>query len=250
MRLQIEENGLYLVFEIEADQPVWLLHMGARPMSREPKEDQKFLYTMLEVQTTGESRLEHFGLGHSGTLPGNRMNYVSHTDQVNEMGRVVEIYTKDEVTGLSGRMVYQFYTGIPVIRCRLFLKNEGSEEIGLEAVSSYVQAGLGSEEQEEISLLIPHNSWQEEIQWKETPVNQLGYHIISDSGISSKRIQIRNIGSWSSGEYLPLACLRNSSRGIMQFWQIEHNGAWNWELQERAGQLALVINGPDEINHH
>lgn len=149
MRLQIEENGLYLVFEIEADQPVWLLHMGARPMSREPKEDQKFLYTMLEVQTTGESRLEHFGLGHSGTLPGNRMNYVSHTDQVNEMGRVVEIYTKDEVTGLSGRMVYQFYTGIPVIRCRLFLKNEGSEEIGLEAVSSYVQAGLGSEEQEE-----------------------------------------------------------------------------------------------------
>ncbi|MEY8376942.1 glycoside hydrolase family 36 protein [Lachnospiraceae bacterium 56-18] len=250
MRLQIEENGLYLVFEMEADQPVWLLHMGAQPMSQEPKEDQKFLYTMLEVQTTGESRLEHFGLGHSGTLPGNRMKYVSHTDQVNEAGRVVEIYTKDEVTGLSGRMVYQFYTGIPVMCCRLFLKNEGSEEIGLEAVSSYVQAGLGSEEQEDISLLIPHNSWQEEIQWKEMPVNQLGYHIISDSGISSKRIQIRNIGSWSSGEYLPLACLRNSSRGIMQFWQIEHNGAWNWELQERAGQLALVINGPDEINHH
>ena len=38
MRLQIEENGLYLVFEMEADQPVWLLHMGAQPMSQEPKE--------------------------------------------------------------------------------------------------------------------------------------------------------------------------------------------------------------------
>lgn len=250
MRLEMEENGLYLVFEMEENHPVLLLHMGAEPMRREPEEEKKFLYTMLEIQATGESRLEHFGLGHSGTLPGNRMNYVSHTDGVNEKGRVLEIYTRDGVTGLSSRMVYQFYNGIPAVRCRQVLRNEGEEEIGLEAVSSYVQAGIGSEEEEEMSLLIPHNSWQEELQWKETPVNQLGYHIISDSGMSSKRIQIRNIGSWSSGEYLPLACLRNSSRHTMQFWQIEHNGAWNWELQERAGQLALVVNGPDEVNHH
>lgn len=250
MRLQIEENGLYLEFELEENQPVLLLHMGTEPMNQEPEKDKKFLYTMLEIQATGESRLEHFGLGHSGTLPGNRMNYINYSDRRNEKGRVLEIYTKDRVTGLTSRMIYQFYTGISVVRCSQILKNEGDGEIGLEAVSSYVQAGIGSEEKEEMSLLIPHNSWQEELQWKETSVNQLGHHIISDSGISSKRIQIRSIGSWSSGEYLPMACLRNSDRNTMLFWQIEHNGAWNWEVQERAGKLALVVNGPDEINHH
>lgn len=250
MRLQIEENGLYLEFELEENHPVLLLHMGTEPMSQEPEKDKKFLYTMFEIQATGESRLEHFGLGHSGTLPGNRMNYVGYTDEINEKGRIIEIHTRDSMTGLCSRMSYQFYSGIPIVRCRQILKNEGDSEIGLEAVSSYVQTGVGSEAEEDINLLIPHNSWQEELQWKETPVNQLGHHIISDAGISSKRIQICNIGSWSSGEYLPMACLRNLSRNTMQFWQIEHNGAWNWELQERDGKLALVVNGPDEVNHH
>ena len=250
MKLEFAENGLYFVFDLEENHPVLLLHMGAEPQYREPGEGKEFLYTMQEIQATGESRLEHFGLGPSGTFPGNRMNYVNYTDQRNDVGRVLTIYTKDQETGLSGEMVYQFYDGIPVVRCRNILTNEGTESIGLEMVSTFVQAGLADEQQEELSVLIPHNGWQEEIQWKETPVNQLGYRTISDCGISSKRIQIRNIGSWSAGEYLPLACLRNSTRGTMEFWQIEHNGAWNWEFQERDRRLTLVINGPDEVNHH
>ena len=249
MRLQIEQNGLFLEFELEKGKPVLFLHMGTEPMDTEPGE-KRFLYTMTEIQATGESRLEHFGLGHSGTFPGNRMDYVSHLDTENETGRVLEIRTKDQISGLSARMIYQFYRDLPIFRCRQILKNEGNDEIGLEAVSSYVQAGIASEQEEELSVLIPHNSWQEEIQWREVPVNQLGYHILSDCGISSKRIQIRNIGSWSAGEYLPLAALRNASRNTMEFWQIEHNGSWNWELQERDGKLALVVNGPDEVNHH
>ncbi|NCC44675.1 MAG: alpha-galactosidase [Clostridia bacterium] len=249
MILNIEENGLFLNFELEQGKPVWFLHMGAEPMSESPKKH-KELYTMLEIQATGESRVEHFGLGPCGTFPGGRMNYVDHKDERNELGRVLEIHTKDEKSGLSSRMIYQFYDGISIVRCRHMVKNEGAEEIGLETVSSFVQTDLGDEQEDDLSLLIPHNAWQEEIQWKETPVNQLGYHTMSDLGMSSKRIQIRNIGSWSAGEYLPLACLRNSTKGTMEFWQIEHNGAWNWEIQERDRKLALEINGPDEINHH
>ena len=36
----------------------------------------------------------------------------------------------------------------------------------------------------------------------------------------------------------------------MQFWQIEHNGGWNWELQGSKGKLSLIITGPNEIDHH
>ena len=43
MRLEMEENGLYLVFEMEENHPVLLLHMGAEPMRREPEEEKKFL---------------------------------------------------------------------------------------------------------------------------------------------------------------------------------------------------------------
>lgn len=246
----IEENGLHLVFELAEHKPVLLLHLGAEEQKYIPADDRKFLYTMQEIQTTGESRLEHFGLGPSGTFPGNRMNYISHKDERNEDGRILTIFTKDEKTGLAGQMVYQFFDNIPIVRCKNILTNEGTEEIGLELATTFVQTGLANEDTEDLNILIPHNSWQEEIQWKETPLNQLGFHIIAEPGISSKRIQIRNIGSWSSGEYLPMGCLRSKSNGTMEFWQIEHNGSWNWELQERDHRLSLVINGPDETNHH
>lgn len=249
MRLQIEENKLYLDFELTKGKPVVFLHFGSTPYHGEiPKRSD--LYTMLEIQATGSSSLEHWGVTPMATLPGSNMNYLSHTDTRNEKGRLIEITTKDENTGLVSVMSYQFFDGISVMRCTHTVKNEGENEIGLEYLSTYVQGGIADEWEEELSLLIPHNSWQEEIQWKETPINQLGYHTFSDCGTSSKRVQIRNIGSWSAGEYLPMACLRNATKNTMLFWQIEHNGAWNYEIQERDRKLALVINGPDEINHH
>jgi alpha-galactosidase len=250
MKLVVNENDLYLIFELEKDRPVLFLHMGCDAEYDTPTPNWKRLYTMQEIQAVGESTLEHFGLGAGGSFPGNRMNYVNHEDTRNDLGRLLQIHTKDPVTGLCGTMSYQFFDGIPIVRCQNTVTNEGSAPIGLESVTTFVQAGIADEQKENLSILIPHNAWQEEIQWKETPVNQLGIHTISDCGISSKRIQIRNIGSWSAGEYLPLACLRNATRGTMEFWQIEHNGAWNWELLERDQHLALAIGGPDEINHH
>ena len=250
MLYTVKENNLHLVFELEENQPALLLHMGVDEPGYMPADDKKWLYGIQEIQATGESKLEHFGLEPCGTFPGNRMNYVSHTDARNEKGRFLVIRTKDEITGLASQMVYQFFDNIPIIRCKNILTNEGKEEIGLELVTTFMQSGFASEDHEELNVLIPHNSWQEEIQWKETPVNQLGFHNISEPGFSSKRIQIRNIGSWSTGEYLPMGCLRNKTTGTMEFWQIEHNGSWNWELQERDHRISLVINGPDEINHH
>lgn len=238
MLLQIQENGLHLAFGMEENRPVYLLHMGVNPMSEEPDEKAKDGCHIQEIQVTGESRTGHMGVSPRGTLPGHRMHYVGYTDERNAVGRILRIYTKDVQTGLSGTMVYQFYDGLPVVRCRNILKNEGTEALGLEVVSTFVQPAAANEANEDIRLLIPHNSWGQEVQWKE--------NILS----SNNRIQIRSVGSWSTGEYLPLACMRNVTKGIMQFWQIEHNGGWNWELQGCEGKLSLLITGPNEIDHH
>ena len=80
MRLEIQENGLYFVFELQEDKPAYLLHMGAEPMTEEPEEGAKPGYNIQEVQVTGESRVGHMGVSPVGTLPGHRMFYVGHTD--------------------------------------------------------------------------------------------------------------------------------------------------------------------------
>lgn len=249
MLLHILENELCLVFELIEGQPPYFLYMGVEPMTEAPDKTVKDGCLIQEIQVTGESRCNHMGVSPIGTLPGHRMNYTGHTDERNPLGRILKIHTKDEKTGLAGTMVYQFYDGLPIIRSRNILKNDGVQELGLEVVTTFVQSAAADEVKDEIQLLIPHNAWMEELQWTENSLGQLGCHIFSES-CSNKRVQIRSTGSWSTGEYLPLACMRNATKGTMQFWQIEHNGGWNWELQECMGKLSLIITGPNEVDHH
>lgn len=247
--LCIKENNLYMTFWLKENEPAALLHMGIEPMSNE--ETEKRFLGIQEIQATGEGRLApHMGMGMVGTMPGGRMLYVKHEDERNEYGRILKIHTKDEKTGLAGIMNYQFFDGIPVIRCENILRNEGAEPIGLEMVSSFVHHGAADERNDEISLLIPHNSWKQELQWQECSVQQLGSHIFKDKATTSKRIQKHSSGTWSTGEYLPMACIRNKTKKTMEFWQIESNSSWNWELQESNGKLTLILGGPDDVNHH
>ena len=247
--LFVEENNLHMTFWLKENEPVALLHMGVEKMGSEPVD--KRYFCMQEVQATGEGRLDpHMGMGMIDTLPGNRMIYTKHEDYRNRYGRIIKVYTKDEKTGLAGIMSYQFFDNIPVLRCENMLKNEGKESIGLEFVSSFVHPGVADERNDQISLMIPHNSWQQELQWQENSIHQLGSHIFREDATTSKRIQKHSIGSWSSAEYLPMACIRNRTKNTMEFWQIENNGSWNWELQETFGKRTLILSGPDDVNHH
>ena len=247
MLYPIAENGVYLAFELTVGKPPLLTHWGVAPGTEEVVDNSNF-YGIQAVQVSGESAGWHVGLTPAATLPGCRMAYTGHRDTRNRIGRLLEIDSFDEKTGLFGTMTYQFYDGLPVVRCWNTVENRSAEPLGLEVVSTLVlpyAAGLS----DDASLLIPHNSWQQELQWKENSLSQLGSNYFVHNTSSSKRIQIRSIGSWSSGEYAPMACLRNRSDSTMTFWQIEHNGSWNWELLEHGSKYQLVVTGPNDTDH-
>lgn len=244
MILRIEENGLQLTFQLETGKPPVLAHWGLEASEALPEDP--YFYGIQEFQASGESALWHLGLTSAGTLPGSRMAYTGHRDSRNGFGRLLEIHTFDGQTGLAGTMRYQFFDGVPVVRCRNILENRGTGTVGLELVSTLVLPRI-AELSEDASLLIPHNSWQQELQWKENPLSQLGSKYFVHNTSSSKRIQLRSTGSWSSGEYAPMGCLRRE--GSMVFWQIEHNGSWNWELLEHGKKYSLVITGPNDTDH-
>lgn len=247
MLYPIAENGLQLAFELTVGKPPLLTHWGVAPGTEEVVDNSNF-YGIQAVQVSGESAGWHVGLTPAATLPGCRMAYTGHRDSHNSLGRLLEIDSFDEKTGLFGTMTYQFYDGLPVVRCWNTLENRGSEALGLEIVSSFVVPRV-AELDDDATLLIPHNSWQQELQWKENSLSQLGSNYFVHNTSSSKRIQIRSIGSWSSGEYAPMACLRNRSDSTMTFWQIEHNGSWNWELLEHGSKYQLVVTGPNDTDH-
>ena len=247
MLLQIHKNRLFMTFSLTPGEVPLLVQFGCTDDAVVLGEDPQF-HGIQEVQVSGESSLTHIGMTTAGTFPGCRMVYTSHRDTRTAQGRRLEIDTVDPETGLHGTMVYDFFDGIPMVRCHNILHNQSKSPLGLEVVSSLVIPRVAEFDQDAY-LLTPHNSWQQELQWKENSLNQLGSNYFVHNKFSSKRIQLRSIGSWSSGEYLPMGCLRNKTQGTMTFWQIEHNGSWNWELLEHGCKYQLVVTGPNDTDH-
>ena len=71
---------------------------------------------------------------------------------------------------------------------------------------------------------------------------------------SRARFALTNLGSWSSGTYLPMGAVCNRRTGHTMLWQVEHNGAWHWELGEFAGAAEnasyVALLGPTDSEHH
>lgn len=252
-RIEIAENGLYLIIDITEEQDVRLLHFGAAPLEAGVIADNhKPGFRLLELQLSGEDRAEYHGRTHRASYPGLRMVYGGHSDTVNALGRKLELTLADPLTGVKAVQHYQFYNQVQIVRSWTELKNEGDAEVAVEYLSSFALTGVDKEGSadrgEKIEVTLAHSGWQSELQWRTYRLPELGMSHLADRG--SKRIAASNTGSWSAAELLPMAVLRNKESGSSLFWQIEHNGSWHWELIDQYDQLTLLVSGPTEHDNH
>lgn len=252
-QIEIAENGLHLVLHVTDAGDVRLMHFGSRPYDPAlVAEKQEQGFRLLELQLSGDDRAEYHGRTHRATFPGLRMQYASHADVRNPIGRKLEIALVDPETKLEATSHFQFYDGIAVVRCWTSLRNGGAEPVGVEYVSTFALTGLdkeGAEDRDEkMSLSIPHSGWQSEIQWRTYTLPELGLSHVTDR--SSKRVSCSNTGSWAASEHIPMAVLENKEAGTALVWQIEHNGSWHWEIIDQFDFLTLLVSGPTEHDNH
>jgi alpha-galactosidase len=251
--ISIEENKLYLVFEVMDSGKIQLLHFSSAPYEDETLNDQqKKEFDLVGLNVTGAGRDEHHGGKYTWTMPGMNLKYLAHRDTRNERGRKIEVVMYDKETALEVTSHYQFFDGVSVIRCWTEVVNKGGEAQGLEYVTSFALFGLSKEglldRDDKMRLHIAHSGWTSELQWREYSLPELGLAHINNRG--AKRIAFSTTGSWSSTEYMPVALLENQETGTNLFWQIEHNGSWYWEISDLVDQLYLHISGPTENEHH
>lgn len=258
-RIELLENGIYLVFEINDAREIKLLHFSALPFdertltSREGTEG----FRLAEVQVSGLDRPgERHGLKYVRTAPGYRLKYKEMEDRRNEQGRRLTITTVDEPLSLIVRSHLQFYDGIRAVRSWTEVTNAGGAPRGLEYVSSFALTGIEKEGllpfDEKLELRIPHNSWQRELHWNRYRLPDLGLSLVQPMDLlrSSKTVSVTNTGNWSAKEYLPMGYLENTETASCLYWQIEHNGSWHWEISDQDGHLYLQLSGPAEAQSH
>lgn len=258
-RIEINENGILMLFEVTEEQKIKLLHFSASPFSdrdvstwvgAEP-------FTVVEVQVSGLDRAgERHGTKYVRTSPGSRLTLKEFRDDRNATGRKIEVEMQDEGTGLVVTSHYQFYDGIAVVRAWTTLYNGGKEDLGIEYVSSFAITGIEKEgiklPEDKLELWIPHNGWQKELHWNKYRLDELGMSSTQPEAIrrTSKTIGINNAGNWSTKEYIPMGYLYNAEAGSSLYWQIEHNGSWYWEIADQDGHLYLKLSGPTEHQSH
>lgn len=263
-RIQICENGINVVYEITEHNQIKLLHFSAAEFHEEniTSGEGTEAFVPVEVLASGVDRTgERHGSNYVRTAPGYRLKFVDFLDARNEKGRKTEIVMRDDpdaenYTGLEVHSHMQFYENISVIRSWTEVINKGTEDCGLEHVSSFALTGIEKEglqsSDEKLRLYIPHNAWQKELHWNSYSLTDLGMSIAQPAAVrgSSNTIGIGNVGNWSTKEYLPMGYLKNNETESSLFWQIEHNGSWYWEIGDQYGHLYLNLSGPTEHQAH
>ncbi|MDP4133985.1 MAG: alpha-galactosidase [Bacillota bacterium] len=245
--LCFNENGLHMVFAVNDLGELLLIHLGtAEYVDRNLTPGELSAFRPVEIQVTGKNQKDHHGAKHTGTDCGGKLIYKNHTLESNAEGKLLTFALENE--NLNVQIYYQFYTGMSVIRSWTGITNISKESQGLEYVSSFsltgIEFGGAGTPNEKLRVMIPHNTWTREFDWKTYTLAQLGFHKIGSRAL--KRIMASNTGTWSSKEFLPMGCVINTETTGSILWQIEHNGSWTWEISDLENKMYLKLSGPSE----
>lgn len=258
-RIDIEEDGIYLVFGITKEDQLKLLHFASVPMG-ELNESKQFLeegFQLVQVNFSGYNRpYEKHGNKHIVTSPGYLLTFEGMEDMRNEKGRMLVFTQKDEGSGAKVISKWQFYSGTSTIRMQNRIINEGGENQTLEYISSFYYLGIEKEGEgrydDKLRLTFAHNGWQKEFSFHTYTFPELGMAQTQPAvnPRTSKTIELTNTGNWSTKEYLPMGYLENTAADTSLYWQIEHNGSWHTEIGDENGHFYLALSGPTEVQSH
>ena len=249
MLFQYNEGPLHFAYEVRENGMLASVNLSNLPYDGEMSEDIKKFLHGFEVHLSGRNAGDHHGLKHHGGCGTWTLKYRSHREEKTEDGHLLAITLKDEDIELT--QFFRFFTGVGAVRAWAEVKNISAVPVGLEYVASLslsgVLAGGEGSTMEKLRVLIPHNTWKREANWKVHTLSALGMNNTYDH-IGLNRISVTNTGTWSTKEYLPMGGLQNTETNSTLLWQIEHNGSWHWEIGETNAKehLYLKLSGPTE----
>lgn len=182
-----------------------------------------------------------------------RLTYVSHKESKEADSHVLEIETRDPVSELEVLSRFSIFFGLPVIRCTSTVENKGTSDLYLQTLCPLSIGGLNGNVKDwwkQYRIFIPNSNLFREAQWQSFTLPQLGmdYCGSSDFHLPGTRaaVILSNQGTFSTTGHLPMGALERNDGQECWMWQVEHSGAWRWELGNIRNSLYLAAGGPTE----
>ncbi|MFG3719300.1 glycoside hydrolase family 36 protein [Streptomyces massasporeus] len=185
----------------------------------------------------------------TGTALGSRLAHrAHHTSSHDGWERLtVELHAPD--TGLTAFVEFGSPTGLPVLRSRVRLRNDGRAPLVVQSVSSLLLGGLPAPDALDVHRA--RNDWLAECRWYAEPLRASVADIHTDVHEHDSRAALALIGrgSWPTDGHLAMGALTERDGGRAWAWQVESPAGWRWDLGERAHGTYLALNGPTDAEH-
>ncbi|KQO65199.1 glycoside hydrolase family 36 protein [Curtobacterium sp. Leaf261] len=148
----------------------------------------------------------------------------------------LEIVQAHPDSGLVATTVFEAVRGVAAVRTTTTITVEAdSDPLPVWAVTSLATGALVSAAPNDVDLWHADTAWSAENRWTKRPLRSPGLVRTDGSArgeTSRNRLSVASLSTWSSGIANPAGAAQNRSTGETLAWQIEHNGAWTFELGE------------------
>ena len=210
------------------------------------------LVPLVEVIATGHGRLWS-GERFIETAIGERMRHEGHSADHADGWDRLRVQLRDPLTGLSAAVELSTRDGLPVLRARVRLRNDGGAPLRVESVSILTLGGLGdgTGNLDGLDLHWADNDWLAELRWQQAPLRREVVDLARSAHGHEGRgcFERSSQGSWSTGRHLPAGILSDRRTGRAWAWQIESSAGWRYEVGERDRAAYLALFGPDDAHH-
>ncbi len=208
-------------------------------------------------------RLIHTELGRS-------LRYRDHSVQEADDARQLTIRSASPADGIRVETVFTVPRGTSVVRVEHVVTAVGAEPLLLQSVASLawtLGSPLGVPENDERTtspldettspldewnLLEAASTWLGEGRWSITPLRPdllpALSHTLTDHDPRGEH-RVVSSGTWSTGSSAPVGAALAPGLGLAWLWQIEHNGAWRWEVGQAGDDGYVALAGPTDVDH-
>ena len=212
---------------------------------------------LVELMITGDGRARNT-TRFTSTGVGSRLRYTGHRSDSTDDEQRLHVTQADALTGLEVTTTFLASPAVAAVRVTTTVRNGGDAAAVLEAVSSFATGALVHPGESPHDLLLVSGTGEQlaENRWTTRPLwSQAG---LADVNLTTPghpaRGSVEAVGTstWSTARLLPTGALENHVTGRALAWQIEHNGAWRWEVDNVVrgeDALALVLLGPEDLDH-
>ncbi|GAA1466471.1 glycoside hydrolase family 36 protein [Microbacterium thalassium] len=236
--------ALELSFHYGDDSPVRLVRVAAEGAASDV-----YGLPAVEIVTADVGHLPASGrLAHSEI--GTRLRYDSHHATRTDAGEQLTIV--QTAGDLRAELRLEIRDGAAAVRSVVTVANDGASPLVLRSATSW-SAGFTDPAAEDVlggwEVIHGASDWLGESRWQREPLRgprfpQLAEHLTGHNPRGS--FTATSTGTWSTGAAMPTAVVAHAARGFALAWQIEHNGAWRWEIGEDTLGGYIALAGPTD----